>query len=66
MTLGSNAVALDSAALNEYLYDFFCADVGQDLLLSITTGSAQPKFNKTSLRNSEILVPDNPIISRYN
>jgi type I restriction enzyme S subunit len=63
MALGPNAVMLrtrDSQRLNQnYLYYWFYSKRGQAALRSITSGSAQQKFNKTSLRQ---LIIDSPNI----
>ncbi len=61
MTLGSNAigvVGLDNEFLDSYIFYFFKSQIGQHLIESITTGSAQLKFNKTSFRALNILVPN--------
>jgi type I restriction enzyme S subunit len=57
MTLGSNAVALKNKEMPTYVYYFFKSNKGQHLIQSIITGSAQLKFNKTSLRSKSILIP---------
>ena len=58
MTLGPNAVLVKNHAHPGYLFHFLSSAMGQHLLASITSGSAQPKFNKTELRR--LLVPDPP------
>jgi type I restriction enzyme S subunit len=55
MTLGPNSVVLKGLEVPRYWYYFFSGAVGQHELGGITSGSAQPKFNKTDLRN--LLVP---------
>jgi len=65
MTLGNNIIMLKSENLNNFLYYFFKSSLGQGLLRSITSGSAQPKFNKTDFRNLEILLPNNAIIDKF-
>ncbi|EOC1796625.1 restriction endonuclease subunit S [Vibrio fluvialis] len=61
MTLGPNSVLLkpkeDTPEARDFLYYFFSSPKGQHSLKSILSGSAQPKFNKTDLRNTEIVVP---------
>jgi type I restriction enzyme S subunit len=57
MTLGSNAVAIKNKEMPTYVYYFFKSNKGQHLIQSIITGSAQLKFNKTSLRSKAILIP---------
>lgn len=65
MTLGSNAVALSFKEYNFYIYYFFKSREGQHCIQSITTGSAQLKFNKTSLRALNILVPNEGILREF-
>jgi type I restriction enzyme S subunit len=63
LTLGPNAVRVRPRAscLNrldqDYLYYYLTSPVGQSGLQSIITGSAQPKFNKTSLRSLKFIFP---------
>lgn len=61
MTLGPNAVMCrtrDASRLDQrFLYYFFLGPLGQDALRSITSGSVQPKFNKTDLRSLRIPLP---------
>ncbi len=70
MTLGNNVIMLDSKDLkvnyNYYLYYFFLSATGQYLIDGITGGSAQPKFNKTDLRNSIIKIPSENKIIEFN
>lgn len=62
MTLGPNAVLLRVFEGNsaDYVYDYLSSAAGWDLLRSIVSGSAQPKFNKTDLRALEIPLPPLP------
>lgn len=60
VTLGPNAVRVRSKSKilnNDFLYYYLFSRKGQDLLQSIITGSAQPKFNKTSLRGVILSIP---------
>ncbi len=60
MTLGPNSVLIrpDNKILStQYLKYFLDSDFGQELIKSIVSGTAQRKFNKTSLRNLEITIP---------
>ena len=61
MTLGPNSVLLrpkeDKPFAKDYIFYFFASPKGQFLLKSLLSGSAQPKFNKTDLRNADIDVP---------
>ena len=70
MTLGPNSVVLkvsmDPEIIDkDFLYYFFSSPKGQHLLQSISGGSAQPKFNKTDLRNLIIEIPDLKIQKRF-
>lgn len=61
MSLAPNAImcrSLDSETLDQdFLYYYLKGPIGQHLIHSITSGSAQPKFNKTDFRNLEIKIP---------
>jgi type I restriction enzyme S subunit len=65
MTLGSNAVGLNSENFNSYIFWLFRAEYGQHLIQSIVTGSAQLKFNKTNLRALELLWPDELLLTKF-
>ena len=65
MTLGSNAVALKAPKACNYVYQHFESNYGQSQLQSIITGSAQPKFNKTSLRSLPLIMPSETILHSY-
>jgi type I restriction enzyme S subunit len=65
MVLGNNVIMLDGKLLNNYLYLFFTSQVGQAAINSITSGSAQLKFNKTDFRNLEIVKPDDETLKRF-
>ena len=70
MTLGNNVIMVDSkdteVNYNYYLYYFFLSGEGQYLIDGITGGSAQPKFNKTDFRNSQIELPSKEEIMNFN
>ena len=61
MTLGPNAVLCRPRNRLEYdrdyMYYFLSSPAGQSLIESIVSGSAQPKFNKTGLRQLPVPVP---------
>jgi type I restriction enzyme S subunit len=61
MTLGPNAVLCRPRDLgnfdSNYMYYFLSGETGQSLIDSIIGGSAQPKFNKTGLRQLMLPVP---------
>ncbi|MEA4333850.1 restriction endonuclease subunit S [Mycoplasma sp. 1232] len=59
MTLGPNAILIRANSQytsNNYLYYLFLSMYGQEKLLSLTSGSAMPKFSKTDLRNLDISI----------
>ena len=64
MVAGNNVIFLQSqnGFLTDYLYVYFISRLGQHDIASITSGSAQQKFNKTDFRNLEIPVLPNEII----
>ena len=57
MTLGPNAVMMEFKDGNEFYFHWLKSPAGQFSLEGIISGSAQPKFNKTSFRAMEIPVP---------
>ncbi|HAW5728620.1 TPA: restriction endonuclease subunit S [Escherichia coli] len=69
MTLGPNSVLIkpkqDKPYLKDYIYYFFVSPKGQNILKSILSGSAQPKFNKTDLRSCTVDLPFNEDYERY-
>ncbi|WXR61879.1 restriction endonuclease subunit S [Peptostreptococcaceae bacterium AGR-M142] len=68
MTLGNNVIMLKSntdSKLNYFYYRLFKSREGQHLLGTITSGSAQLKFNKTDFRNLSICYPEAEKMGRY-
>lgn len=59
MSLGPNAVMVKFKGNNDFYFHWLKGFQGQQMLQSIVTGSAQPKFNKTNFK--EMLVPVPPI-----
>ena len=57
MTLGPNAIMVNFKNGNQFYYYWLKSSIGQSLLNGIISGSAQPKFNKTSFRKLPIPVP---------
>ncbi len=57
MSLAPNAIMLEAGDeyINEYLYCFFLSELGQKKLLEMTTATAMPKFNKTQLKEVEVI-----------
>ncbi len=59
MTLGPNAVLIkpnNTKVSNKYLYYLLYSEYGHNKLISLVSGSAMPKFNKTDLRNMDITI----------
>lgn len=57
MTLGPNALMMSFGTHNDFYFYWFRSPNGQEILRSLRTGSAVPKFNKTDFRNSKVPVP---------
>ena len=57
MSLGPNAIMVKFKENNDFYYFWLKSHVGQHMLHSIVTGSAQPKFNKTNFRDMLVPVP---------
>lgn len=68
MTLGSNVIMLRSEdnVWSYFMYLYFRYFKGRDQIVEITTGSAQPKFNKTAFRNLDINVPEDRYLQHFN
>ena len=70
MTLGNNIIVIKSKNkainFNLFLYFLFKYNYGADLLVNITSGSAQPKFNKTDFKNLQIIIPDFKTLNNFN
>lgn len=58
MTLGPNSILLKTKFVDSFYYYYFKSPEGQNRIQSIVTGSAQPKFNKTSFKKLIVPVPD--------
>ncbi len=61
MTLGPNCIVLKtngSICDQNYLYYYLLSGYGHAKIMSIVSGSAMPKFNKTDLRNLELEIPN--------
>ena len=58
MTLGPNSFVLKAdKKLQDFLYYYLISPIGKHKIQSIVSGSAQPKFNTTDLKNLEIELP---------
>ncbi|WP_373436112.1 restriction endonuclease subunit S [Metamycoplasma equirhinis] len=60
MTLGPNAILIkpNNKVINDYLYYLLYSKYGHNKLVSLVSGSAMPKFNKTDLKKLEIKIHD--------
>ena len=60
MTLGPNSILVKTNNIcnQDYLYYYLKSRNGYNKLMTLVSGSAMPKFNKTELRNMEVLLPD--------
>ncbi len=59
MSLAPNSIVVKFKENNDFYFHWLKSTMGQFMLHSIVTGSAQPKFNKTNFR--DMLVPVPPI-----
>ena len=57
MSLAPNSIMLKTEYVDKYFYYFFFCDAGKKSLLNIAKSTAQPKFNKTDLRQLKVIVP---------
>ncbi|MBB5211886.1 restriction endonuclease subunit S [Microbulbifer hydrolyticus] len=65
MTLGSNAIALRSENMGNFLHLYFESDFGQHQISGIVGGSAQPKFNKTDFRALKVYFGSKEIVAAF-
>lgn len=57
MSLAPNSIMIKTKFLDDYYYYMFLSSLGKVILLNLCQSTAQPKFNKTELRNIRLLVP---------
>ena len=57
MSLAPNSIMIKTKGIDDFFYYWFKSPQGQSSLQSIVTGSAQPKFNKTSFKRLRVPVP---------
>lgn len=57
MSLAPNSIMLRTNQINKFYYYYFASQPGGESLLSITGSTAQPKFNKTSLKQIKLPKP---------
>lgn len=60
MTLGPNSIMMNFKNGNTFYYYWLKSPMGKFLLEGIISGSAQPKFNKTTFRQMQVPVPALP------
>jgi type I restriction enzyme S subunit len=65
MTLGPNSVLARPRKGAAFMFHFFRSDDGQHRIHGITSGAAQPKFNKTEFRSMRIAVPSEGVLSEF-
>lgn len=57
MSLAPNSIMVKSNFNNRYIYYYFKSIAGRQSLIDIAESTAQPKFNKTDLRQMKIVIP---------
>ena len=57
MSLAPNSIMIKTKYIDKYYYYCFSSKYGQILLKNLSISSAQPKFNKTELRNIKMMQP---------
>jgi len=65
MTLGPNSVLARPRKGAAFLFHFLRSEEGQHRIHGITSGAAQPKFNKTEFRSMRIAVPAEGVLSEF-
>ena len=65
MTLGPNSVLARPRKGTAFMFHFLRSDDGQHRIHGITSGAAQPKFNKTEFRSMRIAVPSEGVLSEF-
>jgi type I restriction enzyme S subunit len=58
MTLAPNSIMFKTNYVDKYFYYYFCSKVGRESVSQLAQSAAQPKFNKTELRQLKVLVPN--------
>lgn len=57
MSLAPNAIMIQFIGNDDFYFHWLRSHAGQQMLKSLVTGSAQPKFNKTNFRAMSVPVP---------
>jgi len=65
MTLGPNSVLARPRNGTAFLFHYLRSDEGQHRIHGITSGAAQPKFNKTEFRALRIVIPSDPVLAEF-
>ena len=60
MTLGPNSILMKFGESDDYMFYFLQGRVGQHLINTVKSGSANPKFNKTEFKKIEFIIPPLP------
>ena len=66
MTCDKNVLLLKMEHFKKnFIFCYISSEVGQNVIKSIHTGSAVPKFNKTDLKNTKLVYPNKEIIEKF-
>ncbi|MDE1818366.1 MAG: restriction endonuclease subunit S [Thaumarchaeota archaeon] len=66
MTCGKNVLLIKTDDFKKnFVFSYLLSDIGQNTIRSILTGSAVPKFNKTDLKNTKLILPDEIMIRKF-
>ena len=57
MSLAPNSIMFRTISYDKYWYYYFFSKAGKQAIFDICQSTAQPKFNKTDLRNIKVCVP---------
>ena len=57
MSLAPNAIMFKTECCDKYWYYYFYSQAGKQSIFDICQSTAQPKFNKTELRNIRVCIP---------
>lgn len=59
MSLAPNSIIIKTKHIDKYFYYYFLSKQGRENLISLNESAAQPKFNKTKLKQMIVPVPSN-------
>lgn len=57
MTLGPNSILVKFKDSQDFMFYFLQCSIGQHLINTVKSGSANPKFNKTEFKKIEFVIP---------